>query len=93
LRKEKIINKNTQAKVELTFNNNFSWTQDELRYLLNVAAVDIINKNDEKDIICKCENSNYERCERCWNYFKPGTLNEEKICHRCEDVIKKQTNN
>jgi hypothetical protein len=35
------------------------------------------------------DKTNYERCERCWNYFATGTLDEEHLCERCNKVIKK----
>jgi isoleucyl-tRNA synthetase len=88
LRIEKIINKNTQAKVIINFNNQFDFTSEELKKYLNVAIVEI-NNNDSKEITCTCSNANYVRCERCWNYFKADEINGECLCERCSEVIKK----
>jgi isoleucyl-tRNA synthetase len=91
LRRNKIITKNTQAIVLISFNNSFGWTAEELKYLLNVAKVEISQNDNSVEFEIKVDNANYERCERCWNYFPSGSLNEEKLCTRCQDVLK--TNN
>jgi isoleucyl-tRNA synthetase len=88
LRAEKIINKNNQALVEIEFNNEFNFTQEELAKYFNVAKV--IIKNSSSDTVnVEVANANMVRCERCWNYFEAGEINQEQLCERCAKAIKK----
>jgi hypothetical protein len=64
LRKNKIIAKNTEAMMIIHFNNVFNFSEKELAYLLNIAKVEIKQKDTlEFDIFV--DKTNYERCERC----------------------------
>jgi len=87
LRNDKIINKNTQAKVEISLNNHFNWTEDELKGYLNVALVKL-SQTDSNKISIQCSNANFVRCERCWNYFEEENVNDKHICPRCAKIVK-----
>jgi isoleucyl-tRNA synthetase len=88
LRKDKGINKNTEATVTIAFNNEFDFSTDTLAKYLNVAKV-IIEQVTSTDIKVTCTNEHLVRCERCWNYYDASSLNEEHLCSRCCKVLKK----
>jgi hypothetical protein len=64
LRNKKEITKNTQAKVVLTFDNKFGFTEKELVKNLNVAFVEFVSTNIE-EVEVEVSNSGFVRCERC----------------------------
>ena len=66
IRKENIINKNTQAKVVIKLKDNHNkFTVQQLQKFLNVAQCEIIVDNNVKNIQAECSNANLVRCERC----------------------------
>lgn len=88
IRKENIINKNTQAKVVIKLKDNHNkFTVQQLQKFLNVAQCEIIVDNNVKNIQAECSNANLVRCERCWNYYPADQINEEHICSRCKKVL------
>jgi isoleucyl-tRNA synthetase len=86
LRANKIIAKNSQAIVAITFNNYYKFLPEELKIYLNVAKV-IINSVDTSDITVKSENANFVRCERCWNYYEKEKINDQQLCERCAKIV------
>lgn len=93
-RNEKIIGSSQEAKVCLFLNDNelinfiSQIKKKELLRMLIISEIDI-NIGPE-DI--KVFHSNGEKCKRCWNYFPITdliTFNNDKICQRCYDVVKK----
>ena len=88
IRKENIINKNTQAKVVIKLKDNHNkFTAQQLQKFLNVAQCEIIVDKNVKSIQVECSNANFVRCERCWNYYPVDQINEEHICSRCKKVL------
>ena len=66
IRKENIINKNTQAKVVVKLKDNHNkFTAQQLQKFLNVAQCEIIVDKNVKSIQVECSNANFVRCERC----------------------------
>ena len=66
IRKENIINKNTQAKVVIKLKDNHNkFTAQQLQKFLNVAQCEIIVNNNLENIQVECSNANLVRCERC----------------------------
>jgi predicted site-specific integrase-resolvase len=66
IRKENIINKNTQAKVVIKLKDNHNkFTVQQLQKFLNVAQCEIIVDNTVENIQAECSNANLVRCERC----------------------------
>jgi isoleucyl-tRNA synthetase len=92
IRINKEINKNNQALVEITFNNQYQFNEKDLARYLNVAQVKIqlITSNEIK---VRVSNANLVRCERCWNYFEPSQMAEEQLCKRCDNVLKNRATN
>ncbi|MDR2461733.1 MAG: isoleucine--tRNA ligase [Mycoplasmataceae bacterium] len=88
IRVEKIINKNTQASVEIIFDNTkFNFTEEELKYALNVAEVIVSSQKETKTTIVNVKKaSNTTRCERCWNYFSNDKIVGD-LCERCKKII------
>ncbi|MDR3249545.1 MAG: isoleucine--tRNA ligase [Mycoplasmataceae bacterium] len=87
LRINKVITKNTQAFVTIHFNNMYNWTEEELKKYLNVAKAKIFQK-DSLEFDVNVENSNFSRCERCWNYFENNEIDNDHLCERCAKIIK-----
>ncbi len=85
-RKDKVINKTNEAFIQITTNESLPTLAQYIPKLLNVAGVAFTNGNELKITVT---NSNFLKCERCWNYFKTLKDNENKICDRCVEVLKK----
>ncbi len=88
LKKSGAIKKNNETKVVITFKNKYHFTASELKQYLNVAVVELIEKNIET-IEVEVTNANLVRCERCWNYFEASEITDH-ICSRCRRVVNKK---
>lgn len=94
-RDRKIIRSSQEAKVYLSLNDyeliNFI-NEIEKKELLRMLIISEIDINFGSEDI-KIFHSNGEKCKRCWNYFSNNELinfdNENKVCQRCFDVLKK----
>ena len=89
LRNHKIINKNNEVDVILTFNNNNNISSQLLKKIFNVATVTINSvdvKNKEYDV--KVEKTTKIKCQRCWNYFDRDEIADD-LCSRCQEMMKK----
>ena len=66
IRKQNIINKNTQARVVIRLKDNHNnFTTLQLQKFLNVAQCEIIIDSSIENIQVECYNANLVRCERC----------------------------
>ena len=82
--------------------NNFKLIKE----IFKVADIEIINTFNLHDLKDKevsininnnkisfwvdFEKSDYQKCERCWNYFKElKEIDNNKVCERCFEVLKK----
>ena len=66
IRKQNIINKNTQARVVIRLKDNHNkFTTLQLQKFLNVAQCEIIVDGSIENIQVECYNANLVRCERC----------------------------
>lgn len=83
-RENKTIKKSNEAMVFVN-NNPTHFTLDQLKKWLNVA--DVIIDNDISDIQIK--QTEFKKCERCWNYYNDSSMHDDKICNRCYKVINK----
>lgn len=88
IRNSKVINKNTEAIVKITFDNKFNFNEQELKQYLNVAKV-IIESKDSKEIKVNVDNAKLIKCERCWNHYEKQQMHDEHICRRCDGVLSK----
>lgn len=87
LRNTKIINKNNEAIVKISFNNQYQFNENELKRYLNVAKV--IIEDHKSNIEVKVDNAKFIKCERCWNYYEKDKMHDEYICKRCAIVLDK----
>ena len=78
-KKEKMINRTNQAFLTVKTNSKFIKSLD-LAQLLMVGKVEFGNE-------FKVKTFESEKCQRCWNHFEIGKLNNDSICNRCEGVI------
>lgn len=89
-RKEKLIKTTNEVIITITVPSEYDEVLENidvpLTQLLSVAKVEI--KSDEQ-LTVEYEISNYEKCERCWNYTNDV---ENNICQRCYNVINEKTN-
>ena len=79
-KKSSVIRRNNEAVVTVANTSEFIKGLD-LQKLLMVAKV-----KEGSEI--KVESFDSEKCQRCWNHFAKGTLNEDALCERCEAVVK-----
>jgi len=63
LRNSKIITKNNEALVELTFDNQYNFEPVQLAKYLNVAKVIINNQKNLMQV--NVTNAQLRKCERC----------------------------
>ncbi len=82
-RKNKIINKNNEAKILIKDIPNDSFPLEKIIQYLNVAEIKK-DANISQDIII--EKTSNIKCERCWNYFIKENINND-ICKRCSLVV------
>ncbi len=87
MRNDKIIAKNNEAEVSLSFNNQYKIDPALLKRIFNVAKVEINSTKDDKYGV-KVVKTKYVKCIRCWNYF-PADQIENDLCPRCAKIIKK----
>ncbi|MCQ2956804.1 MAG: hypothetical protein MJ233_02990 [Mycoplasmoidaceae bacterium] len=64
MRNDKVLAKNNEAEVSLTFNNQFKIDPALLKKILNVAKVTITSSIDDKYDV-KVTKTNYVKCPRC----------------------------
>ena len=87
-RSEKLVSKTLQADVVITMPKTHLDAINELEInllqVLMVASIDVLVGDMIKVEVTK---SNNLTCSRCWNLVPK--LNEDEICPRCEDVLKK----
>lgn len=83
-RDNKIIKKSNEAMIFVN-NNPTCFTLDQLKKWLNVA--DVIVDNNISDIQIK--QTEFKKCERCWNYYNDSSMHNDEICNRCYKVINK----
>lgn len=86
LRQMQIIKKNNEAIVYLK-NNNLNLDEKTLEKWLMVAKVKV-NETQNEEIIVK--NSQFRRCERCWNHYDNRQFANDDLCCRCFSVINLQ---
>jgi isoleucyl-tRNA synthetase len=91
IRNAKVINKNNEAIIKISFNNEFQFDAINLKYYLNVAKVVIVN-SDSKEIIIEVDNAKLIKCERCWNYYEEKEMHDQHICKRCHEVLSELKN-
>ena len=84
-RNEKKIASKGIATVVISTKNELPFDVETLKKYFNVAKV-IHDKNSD-EISIKIENTDFARCERCWNYYPNNEINEQ-LCNRCLNVIK-----
>ena len=84
-RNEKKITSKGIATVVISTKNELPFDVETLKKYFNVAKV-IHDKNSD-EISIKIENTDFARCERCWNYYPNNEINEQ-LCNRCLNVIK-----
>ena len=87
MRNDKVIAKNNEAEVTLTFNNEFKIEPALLKKIFNVAKVTIINKEVDKPS-CEVVKTGYVKCIRCWNYYPADQVHDD-LCERCSKIVKK----
>ncbi len=87
MRNDKVLAKNNEAEVSLTFSNRFKIDSLLLKKILNVAKVTITSSIDDKYDI-KVTKTNYIKCPRCWNYFSQDDM-FDGLCERCHKILKK----
>lgn len=75
--------------VERVF-KKFSY-QEKIRLFIVSSLKEINNLNANKYDVCKVlvKKDGGEKCERCWNRFPKGELNEQNICPRCQEAVLK----
>jgi len=87
-RSEKLVSKTLQADVIITMPKTHLDAINELEInllqVLMVASIDVLVGDMIKVEVTK---SNNLTCSRCWNLVPK--LNEDEVCPRCEDVLKK----
>ncbi|XQP55513.1 MAG: isoleucine--tRNA ligase [Mycoplasmoidaceae bacterium] len=86
-RNDKVIAKNNEADITLSFNNNLKIDPALLKKIFNVAKVTINSTNDDK-ITVEATKTNYVKCIRCWNYY-PADEVQDELCPRCAKLLKK----
>jgi hypothetical protein len=64
IRNNKMINKNNQALVELSFDNKYKFTEAEMAKYLNVAIVKFIGTAKD-EITAEVSDAKLIKCERC----------------------------
>ena len=79
-KKSSVIRRNNEAVVTVVHASEFIKELD-LQKLLMVAKVKVGNE-------IAVESFDSEKCQRCWNHFEKGTLNDDMLCQRCETVVK-----
>ncbi|MGB0175330.1 MAG: class I tRNA ligase family protein, partial [Acholeplasmataceae bacterium] len=86
-RAEKTISKSMQAKIHLHITEDMLEAVNKLKVNLKeifmVAEVEI-NMSDALSASLTVFEGH--TCERCWNVYEK--VNEDKLCHRCEQVMK-----
>ena len=85
-RAQKIINKNNEAKIIISY-SELPFEIDILKKYLNVALIEFV-KSEKFSI--EIENSGLIKCQRCWNYFSKKEMHDDNICKRCANVISKK---
>ncbi|MGL5630255.1 MAG: isoleucine--tRNA ligase [Mycoplasmoidaceae bacterium] len=83
-RKNKIINKNNEAKV-LIHSEKLPFRVDELVRMFNIAEIKYLKKSKFWISIRKTK---YLKCYRCWNHVSKKWMYDNDICQRCFDVIR-----
>jgi isoleucyl-tRNA synthetase len=87
LRAEKKIKTNAQAHVSIhpkSIPNSLHSIQSDLALYLGISEVEISEKASDIEVAP----SQYQRCERCWNFrSEVGTLTAPDLCKRCHNVI------
>ncbi|MEA4821425.1 MAG: zinc finger domain-containing protein, partial [Erysipelotrichales bacterium] len=75
--------------VERVF-KKFSY-QEKIRLFIVSSLKEINNLDATKYDVCKVlvKKDSGEKCERCWNRFPKGELNEQNICPRCQEAVLK----
>ncbi|MCK9198016.1 MAG: class I tRNA ligase family protein, partial [Bacilli bacterium] len=65
--------------------------QEKIRLFIVSSLREINDLNATKYDVCKVlvKKDNGEKCERCWNRFSEGKLNEQNICPRCQEAVLK----
>ncbi len=87
MRNDKVINKNNEAEVTLTFNNQHKIDEALLKRIFNVAKVTIKSSKDDT-VKVNVVKTKYVKCIRCWNYYPADQVHEE-LCPRCAKLLKK----
>jgi hypothetical protein len=64
LRNNKVINKNNQAMVTLSFKNDFGFSEEQLAKYLNVVKVKFLDINSTQ-ITVNVADAKFVKCERC----------------------------
>lgn len=88
-RNDKIINSKGIAYVTIAYKEPLMIDDEMLKQYLAVAKIDTKVDPKAEEFIIEIKNSNYERCERCWNYYPKNEINNE-LCNRCNQVITKK---
>lgn len=85
LRNDKVIAKNNEAEVELTFKNLNEISPLLLKKIFNVADVKI-NNSDTNEIKVEIKKTGYVKCPRCWNYYPADQIHDD-LCPRCHKIL------
>jgi isoleucyl-tRNA synthetase len=93
LRQEKKIASNQQACVTICCNDEDAdflneFGLEQFASLCIVSEVKIVKTTEQTTIAA--EKSNYNKCQRCWNYWPSVGENVEypDLCERCVDVVR-----
>ena len=92
LRQNKDIASNQQARVIIACKDDLfealtDFGTDQFAALCIVSEVKL--EKTEQQLKVTAQKSNYEKCQRCWNYWPTVTQNEkyQDLCARCVEVV------
>ncbi len=89
-RKEGIIKRANEAHISVETNLDFVKGIKDLKTVLMVGKLDFVPAADAtKQPYFKVNVSTFdsEKCQRCWNHYDKGSLTDESICTRCNDIV------
>lgn len=76
----------------------FNTYKQLIKEIFRVADIQIFNQDNDKldyvvindiNVFVEFEKTDYHKCERCWNYYPELRDYDNKICHRCYEILQK----
>ena len=89
-RREKVIGKSLEARVEIATDGLKGMATAELEELFIVSQVIVRSAEGEEQItVMRAEEQGLKKCVRCWKYWEVVGLNAQhpELCERCTEVV------